>query len=168
MIPIIQIMMAVAMLFAGRKLFWFFVGAIGFITTTEWAMVAFAEQPSYIVLGIGLMAGVIGALLAIFLRVVGVGLAGFLGGAYLASTLTVMLGAPSGQINLLAVVIGGVFGIVLAYALFDWALVFLSVFSGAFLLAQRLPLRGTIMWVVLAVLVVLGIAVQARQLQEDR
>ena len=67
-IRILQIIIGLGLLFLGRRLFWFFVAAIGFITATEIAVNTMSTSPEWVIILIGLAAGLLGALLAIFSR----------------------------------------------------------------------------------------------------
>lgn len=166
MIPAIQIIVGIAMLLFGRKLFWFFVGAIGFISATTWAVENMSGQPEWMIVVIGLVAGLVGALLAIFLRTVGIGIAGFLTGGFLTSTLMYALGFSGSRLGGIFYLVGGIIGLVLFYGLFDWALILLSSASGAFILARHLPVPDRFYWLVLIVIAVVGIGVQAQQLED--
>jgi hypothetical protein len=166
MISIFQVILGLSMLLLGRKLFWVYVGAIGFITATNWVTANMAGQPEWIVLLIGLAAGGVGILLAIFLRWVGIGIAGFLTGGFLASTLLTLLGVSGGRISGILYLVGGVVGVILFYSLFDWALVVLSSACGAFILARQLPAAHGVFWLVVLVMAVVGIGVQAQQIED--
>jgi len=88
MLIVINLILGVALLVAGRKLFWLFVGAAGFVTGIQLAT-WFWQGPELLAIVIGLVVGVIFALLAIFLQGVAIGIAGFLAGGYI---LTVLAG----------------------------------------------------------------------------
>lgn len=166
MIIAVQIIAGLSMLLLGRKLFWFYVGAVGFISATTWAVNNMRSQPDWMTVAIGLAAGVIGALLAVFVRTVGIGVAGFLSGGFLFSTLMLALGFSDTRIGGIFYLIGGILGVILFYGLFDWALVLLSSASGAFILARHIPIPHRFYWLVLIILAVVGIGVQARQIEE--
>jgi len=154
--PILALVAGVALLIAGRRLFWLFVGLVGFFTVYRW----FAPQPGSGRWLIAILAGLLGIVLAIFLQRLAVALAGFLvGGWFVAGMLGVTLATARGG-DLLLVFIGGVIAAVLAVWLFDVALVILSSLAGADLIVLALhprPGPGKLMIVVLALV---GIAVQ--------
>ena len=83
MINLFQILIGIGMLLLGRKLFWVFVAGVGFITAATWASRVFVIESDFIILLIALVAGLIGALIAMFVRWLGIGIAGFLGGGYI-------------------------------------------------------------------------------------
>ena len=65
----------------GRKLFWFFVAASGFVAGLYIADRVLSIRPEWLVLVIGLVLGVIGAIAAVFIQKIAIGVAGFLAGA---------------------------------------------------------------------------------------
>src|SRR5512138_256880 len=96
MLNLINLVLGGALLVAGRKLFWLFVGAAGFVTGIQLAT-RFWQGSELTALIVGLILGVIFALLAIFLQAIIIGIAGFLAGGYVLSVLATMLGlVPAG------------------------------------------------------------------------
>src|SRR3954454_15552467 len=81
--PVIAIGVGAALLLAGRKLFWFFVAAVGFVAAMEFATRYFGCEPRDTVLLASLVAGIIGAVLAVFVQKLAVSLAGAATGAFL-------------------------------------------------------------------------------------
>ncbi|HET9907453.1 MAG TPA: hypothetical protein VFQ23_12445, partial [Anaerolineales bacterium] len=86
MVGLINILLGGALLLAGRKLFWLFVGAIGFVTGLQFAT-SFWQGPDNLALVFGLIVGVIFALLAVFLQSIAIGIAGFFAGGYVLTAL---------------------------------------------------------------------------------
>jgi len=98
-----------------------------------------------------------------------IGLAGFLVGGYIALQILPMLNLESGWwATTLAFIIGGVIGLILVGMFLDWALISLSSLAGAALILEALNLSNEIALVVFIILVVLGVVVQARELQPVR
>jgi hypothetical protein len=157
------IIVGLALLFFGRRLFWLFVGGIGFVAGLMLSAAFLEGQPEWVALLIALAAGVIGALLAIFLQKLAIGLAGFLAGAYLLLTLARRFDQE--QYGWVAFIAGGILGALLVLVLFDWALILLSSFTGATAIAQALPVEQTIALIAFLILLVIGIASQAAQLR---
>jgi membrane protein implicated in regulation of membrane protease activity len=58
--------------------------------------------------------------------------------------------------------VGAIIGTVLAFMLFDWALIILSSVAGALLIIEGLQLAGPIAWLVAVVLFIVGVVVQSR------
>ena len=158
---IIQIILAVGLLFFGRRLYWAFVGAIGFIAATEWALTAMQGQPEWLIVIIGLVVGLIGALLAVFLRAAAIGLAGFLGGAYIFLAIYRLLELSDPTARLVMLIIGGILGLVTMLLIFDWALVVISAASGALLLSNFIPGEMIPVWIITIILFVIGVIAQA-------
>lgn len=168
MIILINILVGFGMLLFGRKLFWVFVAGIGFITAATWASRVFARESELIILVIALAAGLIGALIAMFIRWLGIGLAGFLGGGYLVFSLLALFGIDPGGFSWVFYVIGGVIGAILFAVFFDWTLIILSSISGAVILTQALAFPRSLGLIIIAVLFIVGIVVQARTLAIDQ
>ncbi len=84
---LLRILAGTALLIAGRRLFWLFVGLLGFVSGIHIATHFFPGQPEWMVLAIALTAGVLGALIALFLQWLAIGLAGFSAGAYIIASL---------------------------------------------------------------------------------
>ena len=83
----LNILAGLAVLFFGRRLFWLFVGCVGFIVGFELAGDMLQGQPEWVILVIALGVGVLGAIASIFLQRVFVVVAGFFAGGYCLSTL---------------------------------------------------------------------------------
>ena len=159
---IIPILLGVALLFLGRKLFWLFVAVVGFVVGTSLASQFLQGQSETFILIIGLLGGVIGALLAIFMQRLAVAAAGFVAGGYLMVTVLGWLGMGSQGVTWLPFLIGGAIGALLVAVMFDWALIFLSSLVGAELVVNGLGARPSISLLLLVVLLVVGIVVQSR------
>jgi MFS family permease len=148
-------------LLLGRRLFWLFVGVLGFIWGMNLATQYLVGQSQWVVIVIGLVAGLIGAVLAIVFQRVAVAIAGFFAGFYLAGYLMTFFGVDMGQFALVIQIIGGIIGAVLLFVLFDWALIVISSLIGASLIAPVFTPDSQIQMVVFLILVVIGIIVQA-------
>src|SRR3954452_6650872 len=157
--PLLTLIAGVALLIAGRRLFWLFVGLVGFVAVYRW----FAPAHGPLASGgwlLAVLAGVVGILLAIFLQRVAVALAGFFAGVWFAPQLLgLQMTNPRGG-DLLIFVIAGVIAALLAIALFDLALILLSSLAGADLVVAALHPGPGSARLLLMVLAVAGIAVQ--------
>lgn len=161
---IIRLVLGISLLTLGRKLFWLFVAAIGFEAGFFLADRLFIRE-SVLALIIAILAGLAGALLALFLQKVALWLGGFLAGGYFAVTLLEVIGARPLQFELFSIIIflvGGVIGVILIGFLFDWALIVLSSLAGAALITRVVmpasPPTGTLLFVVLFIA---GVVIQA-------
>jgi hypothetical protein len=168
MIILFQILTGIGMLLFGRKLFWFFVAGVGFIAAATWASRTFARESDFMVLLIALAAGFIGALLAMFVRWLAIGLAGFLGGGYVVFSLLALVGLDLGEFSWVFYLTGGVIGTILFAIFFDWSLIILSSLSGAVILAQSIFLPRDFGFFLIAGLFIVGIIVQARTLASEQ
>ena len=166
-IQILQILFGLALLFLGRRLFWVFVGSIGFITATDIAVSALSAQPEWVIVLIGLAAGIIGTVLALIFQAGAIAVSGLLGGAYLGLVATRYLSITSQSAQTIAAVVGAVLGLILMVLLFDSALIAISSILGALSLADRFELGGWLFWVTAAILALLGILVQNNQISSS-
>lgn len=159
----ITLIIGIALLVLGRKLFWLFVGAIGFLGGMQFATAYLQGYGENIVLIAGLIGGLIGIVLAIFVQKVAVLAGGFIGGGYLALNIVqgTMPEAAGGQAAWIAFVVGGILGAVLVGVLFDWALILLSSFVGALLVVQSTGLGPNAAPIAFFVLAAAGVFVQA-------
>jgi hypothetical protein len=140
MIAFINAILGGALLVAGRKLFWLFVAAAGFVTGFQLATGYFQASEGLSII-VGLVVGAIFAILAIFLQTIAIGIAGFLAGGYILQTLTASFGLTTAP--WLIYVIGGLIGVLLVSFLFDWAIITLSSLAGASLVVEALQLQRT-------------------------
>ena len=167
MLSVISLILGGALLIAGRKLFWLFVGAAGFVAGMQ-LTTQFWQGPELLAIIIGLVVGVVFALLAIFLQSVAIGAAGFLAGGYILTVLAGMIGLNQGAFSWIVYIIGGIIGVLLVVFLFDWAIITLSSLAGASLITQALPLSSGISGVIFLALVIVGVVIQGSMMQRER
>lgn len=156
----VRIVLGGALLVLGRRLFWLFVAAIGFLTGLRFAAGLFGDQSEWLGVVLGVILGVAGAGLAVLFQRLAIGVAGFLAGAYVLLSVLEIFGLEGSTWTLVALLAGGIGGAVLMYIIFDWALIVLSSIAGANLVLEGLQ-PETISMVWLLVLVGLGIIIQA-------
>ncbi len=167
--PIFSVFVAALLLFFGQRLYWLFVGGVGFIVGMHLAAQWMAGQPEWMILAAAVLAGVIGAVLAIFFQRVAIGVGGFLAGGYLAQiALADLVGTASPQAAGIAFIVGGVVVAILAVVFLDWALIVISALVGAGLISHWMVSDALLRSVVLAVLFLAGAAVQALMLRRAR
>jgi hypothetical protein len=166
---IVRLLVGLGLLTLGRQLFWLFVGAVGFILGINVATTFFSDQPEWVILLIALLAGVVGAVLALVLQQVAVIIAGFIAGGIIAVDLLRLLELQNDIALWIPFIVGGLIGAILVAALFDWALIILSSLSGAALIVETelFDLRTPLNFVVLVVLVTLGIVIQAASMKRS-
>src|SRR5437879_13105906 len=83
-IPILSVVIGAVVLLFGRKLFWLCVAAIGFAAGVTLASHLVSEPAPLLQLNFAILLGFIGALLALFLYKLAIGLDGFLSGVWTA------------------------------------------------------------------------------------
>jgi MFS family permease len=156
------------LLVLGRKLFWLFVGCVGFIcgyTSAHQLGVAHSQLSVFL---IALLLGLVGALLAVFFQGLAIAVAGFVAGAYVSMVTINYFGFEAGQSFWMIGVIGGVLGAVLLFLIFDWALIFISSLSGASFIVQTLAFKHDLETLLFFILVILGIIIQTALLRKGR
>jgi hypothetical protein len=164
---ILNIIVGAALLFFGRKVFWLFVASVGFVTGM-WLAANTFNGPDWLNITIGLALGFVAALLAVFVQHFAIGLAGFLGGGYIALQILPMLNLEGGWIPWVAFVIGGIIGVILVGAILDWALIILSALAGSFLIIDSIDLPQVLSVIFFVVLVLVGFLVQAKDLKREK
>ena len=165
---IISILVGLAVMFAGRRLFWLFVALAGFVAGATLATRFFGDRSEIAILAVAIIAGLIGAVLAIVVKRFAIGTAGFLVGGFLATALLANIGFEPGGSDWIIFIVGGVIGTILVSALVDWALIVLSALGGSVLVLQSAHIRPALGLTLIAVGTALGIIVQARQLRSER
>jgi len=160
-IPILSVMIGAIILFFGRRLFWLCVAAIGFAAGAEFAPHLIHEPSQVLELSVAVTFGFIGALVAMFLQKVAIAVAGFLAGGKLATALVTAFIAEGARYPGITFVVGGIIGAILLLALFDWALIAMSSFVGAYLIGHTIVLPPTGATLLFVGLAAIGIIVQA-------
>ncbi len=159
---VVLAILGLALLVAGRRLFWLAVGTLGFVAGYQ-AMESWATgMPRATVLVIAVAVGVLGLLLALLLQKVAVALAGFFLGVVLMTFLLPATGLVLGPWNGLVVAGGGLLMALVALALFSLALIVLTAGAGASLLVQALAPPEPWSLLLLVALWVVGVLVQRR------
>jgi hypothetical protein len=165
---IVGALIGVVVLFFGRKLFWLCVAAVGFAAGVQIAPLLVHEPLMALI--IALVLGLIGALLALFLQKVAIGVLGFLAGGKLAYAIAEAFWAHYAPYSVVIFVVGGIIGAILLLVLFDWALIIVSSLIGAHLIVYQSeiglpPIGSTIVFIGLTVI---GILVQAASFRRGR
>lgn len=164
---IITIIFGIIVLVAGRKLFWLTVAAVGFITGLILAFNFLQLDPPWLAWVIAIVIGVVGAIVAIFLQKIAIGTAGFLMGGYALVWLLQFFNVELGGWQWIAFIVGAVIGLILVSELFEVALIGLSAIAGASLIVGVTNFRWLITVILFLVLVLVGIAIQARGLDDE-
>ena len=155
----VTLLVGLAVLLFGRRLFWLFVGAAGFAVGLHVAPAAFPSGPEWLVVVAALVLGIVGAVLAIVLQWVAVGLGGFFVGVHGGLAAAAALGID-GPWLWAGVFAAGIVVAALVLWLWDPVLILLSALVGAALLTPLVPVPPVARpWMFLG-LVVVGIAIQ--------
>jgi hypothetical protein len=165
--PVVTLLAGIALLLFGRRLFWLFVGVIGFMAGWYLALGGWRHAPAGGRLLLALVAGLIGVVLALVVQKAAVALAGFFVGAYLLAGLLGWDLAALRPGQQLALLLAGVVAAVLALMLFDLALILYSAVAGAGLILDSIHPRfsGGARLLLLVLLAAAGAAVQAHWLE---
>lgn len=167
-------LVGLAVLLFGRRLFWLFVGAAGVLLGVVLAPNLLGpNQPGWLALALALVLGIIGALLAVFLQRLMVLIAGFVVLGLVSLTVLPLIGVDlSNGWGVVAFIVAGIVGAIIAAATFDWALILLSSLAGGQLLATAaqgyFPLDRLATFLVLLGLFVVGVAIQSQAMRPDR
>ena len=167
MLNLLNIVLGSALLLAGRKIFWLFVGAIGFVFGVEIATRFFHGSQLIMILA-GLVSGMIFAGLAVFVESIAIALAGFLGGGYVLLSVAAILGLDKGALPGIAFIVGGILGVVLVALLFDWALISISSLAGAAMVVRVLPVATATAGLIYLGLLLAGVLIQGSILRNER
>jgi hypothetical protein len=167
-LPLISALVGLTLLLFGRRLFWLFVAALGFAIGLQLAPYLSHNPPLWLSLLLSLGLGLLGALLAIMLQKLAIGIAGFLVGGRLAVAIAAALWVNHANYSVITFVVGGIIGGLLLVALFDWALIIFSAVEGARLIAGTVHLPSSGTTVLLVGLALFGIFVQAAMFRRTR
>ena len=161
---LLSILAGLALLTLGRRLFWLFVGLVGFVAGIALAT-QFVHGPEWMVLVIALAAGLVGVVFALVLQQAAVALAGFLAGGYVVMSVLNGLGWDASRLHWALywalVIVGGIISAALVLALFEWALIILSSLTGAILIVQTIHPATLLAAILTAVLFIAGVVIQA-------
>jgi hypothetical protein len=158
--PVVQIGAGLLLLVMGRRLYWIFVGMIGFLAGVEFGMQFMSNSQQWMVMAVAIMAGLVGIGLAIVLQRLAVALAGGLAGGILAMRLAVALGMNMRDYGQVFFLVGAVVAALLLSIFFDPMLIFVSALTGAVIVGQAIELMPGLRLFAIIGLFVMGLAVQ--------
>jgi hypothetical protein len=163
-----QILAGVLVLFLGRRLFWVFVGVVGFYCGLEFGVQLFQGLSQVAVVAISIVIGLVGAGLAILLQRLAVAVAGGLAGGLLALHLAPVAGLHSESGLWVAFVAGALLVAVMLTVLFDPVLILLSSVVGALMITEVVTDDDMLAPLVFGVCLIAGLAVQVRMFRRAR
>jgi hypothetical protein len=156
----VTLLVGLAVLLVGRRLFWLFVGAAGFAIGLHVAPAAFANSPEWLVLVAALVLGIVGAILAIVFQWLAVGLGGFVAGVHGGLAAATALGLERPWMWAIAIAAGIVVAALVLW-LWDPVLILVSALLGAALLTPLVPVGPAVRpWIFIGLLIA-GIVIQA-------
>lgn len=164
----LRILVSILLLLLGRQLFWLFVGGTGFVLTMDLVARLTLAWPEWLTLVVALLVGIVGALLAIVLQEIAVGVAGFITGGYVVLNFLDLVGLQMPVLAWILAIVGAIIGLVLAISLFDWALILLSSSSGATLLVQSLTVAPPLNYIIFGGAMIVGIIIQASMMKSRK
>ena len=167
MLNFVNAVLGGTLLVAGRKLFWLFVGVIGFLIGVQVAMRFFHGSESTTLIA-GLVLGAVFAVLAIFVETLAIGIAGFLGGGYILLSLAGLFGLDQGVMMWITFIVGGMIGVALIASLLDWALIIISSLAGSSMVINAFHFGRLTAALIFIILLFIGIAVQASTLSMEK
>lgn len=147
----------IILLTLGRKLFWLFVGCVGFVIGLQVAHQHFVTQPFWVLWVAALSCGVIGALVGLFFQNLAIIFGGFAAGTTITTYLFTVTGVTAFPV---LSILGGIIGSILLYTLFDWALIALSSMVGATLIIQSINVHSQAEIIIYVAMIAGGILFQ--------
>lgn len=163
---ILNFLIGIALLVTGRKLFWLFIAAAGFMTGLQIAARTIGG-PEWVGIAIGIFFAIGAALLAVFLKTVAIGVAGFLMGGAVLTGIAGFFGLDGGLLYWGLFLTGGIGGVILIGMFFDLAVIWLSSMAGSYLVMGILPLEGV--WRILTFVAIMfaGVIYQTSQWRKN-
>ena len=156
----IRLLAGSLLLLLGRRLFWLFVGLVGFAVGLSLAPTLFPGVSEGVTPILALILSGRGRVLPVFRQRIAIAVAGLFAGAFLGSTLASAVAGDSTTIVWVGVIVGGSIGAILLSTLFDWGLIALSSLVGATMVVESLNLSPEASLTLTIVLFLVGLAFQ--------
>ena len=161
------ILLGIAILTMGRKLFWLATAVAGFILGLGFITQFTSQFPDWLILIVAVGTGIIGAILAVLVQKIAVGLVGLILGGYTLTTLVDIFELGVDEWTWLIFIVGAIIGVILALSLLEVALIVLSALAGAILIVQALNFTPLLAGIIFVLLLLLGIIIQTKMLPEE-
>jgi drug/metabolite transporter (DMT)-like permease len=168
MIALTQVILGSIQLLLGRRIFWLMVGIAGFLVGL-YVTVYTLNSPAWLKILIGLGAGLIAALLAVVIPKPMAAIFAFLAFGLAAVLFASALGVQRGSTVYWIILVGtGLAGAILAFVLFDWALIIGTSLIGAgavtagLAVLLKFPPNGILAILLFLILIVIGVLSQSR------
>jgi len=156
---LIALIIGGVLLFFGGRYYWLVAGGVGFLFGTNIGSAPDGGVITGSALAMGLLFGLIAMVAAVLVTKFALGITGFLVGGIFMVRLLEAIGWDLGS-TLVAFLIGGIMGLVFVIAAQDWALIFLSVITGAGIIINALEVDPASAQFVYIVLVIIGFGFQ--------
>jgi hypothetical protein len=167
--PILNVLLGIVLLAAGKKLYWLLVAVVGFVVGLALATQYVQSDPPWLIYVVALVAGILGAVFGLFVQKLAIALVGFLVGGFGASYVAGLLNITA-PFNWMAFIGGGIVGLLLVASVFDWSIYILSSWAGATLITRTVTggigMSESLGLVVFFTLFVLGMVLQAGLFKE--
>jgi hypothetical protein len=160
--------MGLILLVAGRKLYWFFSAVAGMVAGIYLGGVVLDAGSQGWQIAFAVIGAILGAILAVGLQKMAIGIVGFIAGGYGALFLWQTLGLPDGRIELLPFIVGGIIAAGLVVLAFEYGLIALTSWGGSTLICRELDLTGWVGAAVFFGLIIAGVVIQAVALVAER
>lgn len=162
-INFVWLALGLGLVFFGKKLFWMFIGAAGFIFgySVSQSLLDKSEFWVYLVAG-AICAGLAVGLIRL-LKNIAFGVGGFAAGAYIGYGIQQVLDLKLGWLSWAIIIVCGLIGAALMLKVFTWALIILTAGAGALLVTQAVPAEPPGSQILFLGLVVLGLLAQTRR-----
>jgi len=158
-------LVGLVLLLFGRRLYWLFVGGVGFLTGLELAPRLFPDRSEWIILLTALCLALVGMLLAILAQKFIIALVGLVAGGGVGVLMLRLLGLEGDVLTWVVYAVAGLLGALIVLALFEWGLIVLSSLAGATLIIVGVQdwtgMSQTLAFLALVVLAIVGAVFQA-------
>ena len=158
---VVQLLAGAVLLLFGRRMFWLLVAAIGFLIGLGLADAYLSVDTVALRWIVGILAGVLAGLAAVFLQRFAISAAGALAAGYSTYWYLSLTWDPPQLWNWALVVVAAIVGLLIARTVFDFGLIFISALAGATLVLEAVGSEASISRWMFLVLVLVGTAVQA-------
>jgi hypothetical protein len=163
---IVNMIIGIALLATGRRLFWLFMGAVGFVLGRSFAQQLLIGKPAWTLVFIAVDSGLVGLVLGLYARRFAVGVAGFLMGHYALASLGFAMGFYGTGWIWLSLIGGGIIGTTFAQIKLDFAFIILITVAGAKLIEQTIDFNPPLNFALFAVLFAVGVTIQLIRLRK--
>jgi hypothetical protein len=165
--PIFVLLIGLALVLAGRKMFWIFIAVAGFLAGLSFGMNYFGDPMSAQAIGVGIVCAVASCLIALLIPPLAAATAGFLAAGCVGSEILAALAGPGSPWQTAAFITAGIVGAALALAAFDWVLAIFSSLLGATMILTVLTVPPAWHVPALVAIAALGCVIQLWGFRDD-